>query len=119
MAYPGVRKVRAKSFDFFEKVDVNWTQFGAPDGYTVTDGYGPDVIIPFSTQAISFINEGALTTNAIEYSFNGVDVHGDMIPNTPSGGLVFDARVVSLIWFRLKSGSTGPVTVRIEAWGIR
>lgn len=120
MAHPGVKqKNRPNDFNFFTKLAVNWSQFGALDGYTPTDGYGPDIIIPFSTQAFSFINEGSGATNTIEYSFDGQHVHGDLIPGTLSASLVFNNRVASLIWFRLKAGSSGPVNLRIEAWGIR
>lgn len=117
MAYPGIKKVGLSKTDFFTTLAVNWAQFGAPDGYTVIDGYGPDLIIPFTTVGLSFINEGATSTKAVEYSFDGVNVHGDLIPTTASATLLFTNRVVSLIWFRLKSGSTGPVSVRVEAWG--
>lgn len=117
MAYPGIKKIGNNNYNFFTKIDVNWSQFGAPDGYTIRDGYGPDLIIPFVTQGLSFINEGTSTSNSVEYSFDGINVHGDLVPTTPSQGLVFDVRVISLIWFRLKQGSTGPVTIRVEAWG--
>jgi hypothetical protein len=116
MAYPGIKKKTGKSFDFYEIIEVDWEQFGAPDGYTITDGYGPDIIIPFSTQVVSFVNFAPLSTNAVEYSFNGIDVHGDITPQTPSAGLIFDNRKISLIWFRIKAGSTGPVSIRVEAW---
>lgn len=117
MAYPGFKKIRPSKVDFFQKVEVNWAQFGALDGYTVTDGYGPDLIIPFTTVGLSFINEGSTTSNSVEYSFDGTTVHGDLVPTKPSASLEFKNRTVSLIWFRLKTGSTGPVTVRVEAWG--
>lgn len=116
MAFPGIKKKLNKNYNFYKVLSVNWTQFGAPDGYTISDGYGPDILIPFSTQGLSFINLGTTTTNAVEYSFNGIDVHGDLTPTTPSAGLVFDNRTICLIWFRLKAGSTGPVDIRIEAW---
>lgn len=116
MAYPNIKKKNGPDFNYYNLLAVNWEQFGAPDGYTVKDGYGPDIIIPFSTTGLSFINYGTDSNNIIEYSFNGTTVHGDMIPQTPSSALVFDNRVVSTIWFRLKSGSSGPVNIRIEAW---
>ena len=116
MAYPYFRKVIGKDFNFFTILPVNWAQFGAPDGYTVRDGYGPDIVIPFSTQAVSFVNYGADGYSSVEYSFNGTTVHGDMIPGTPSESLVFNNRTICMIWFRLKAGSTGPVNIRIEAW---
>jgi hypothetical protein len=116
MAYPHFKKKTGRDFNFYKIVAVNWEQFGSPANYTDEDGYGADVFIPFPTQALSFISYGADSANTIEYSFNGNTVHGDMVPQTSSGALVFDNRTVSSIWFRLKTGSTGPVSIRIEAW---
>ena len=116
MAYKYVKKNIGKDFNFFQIVPVNWTQFGSPDGYTLEDGYGPDIIFTFTTQGLSFINYGTGPTDIVEYSFNGNVVHGDMVPFTSSASLVFDNRIVSAVWFRLKSGATGPVNIRIEAW---
>lgn len=116
MAYPNFKKKTGKDFNFFTILPVNWEQFGAPDGYTIEDGYGPDIIIPFPTQGISFINYSIDPKQIIEYSFNGTTVHGDMVPLTPSSTLVFDNRTICFIWFRLKSGSIGPIDIRIEAW---
>lgn len=120
MAYPYKRKrVNTDKYNYFQRLSVNWSQFGAPDGYTVADGYGPDIVIPFITQGLTFLNEGAATSNSVEYSFDGETVHGDLIPTKANAGLTFDNRSVSYIWFRLKAGSTGPVDVRIEAWASR
>jgi len=117
MAYKNIKKKIKPDYNFYQILPVNWTQFGASDGYTVEDGYGPDIIIPFPTQAVTFVNYGATSSNTIEYSFNGTTVHGDMVPGTSTGSCVFDFRTVSTIWFRLKAGSSGPVNIRIEAWG--
>jgi len=92
-----------RDFNFFKRVSVSSATF--------TDNC--DAIITFPTQTISFLLEG---TGVVEYSFNGNTLHGDMDSTTSTKGLVFDNRLVSKIWFRLKSG--GPVTVRIEAWGV-
>lgn len=116
MAFPGISKHQGHDFNYFQKKVVNWTQFGALDGYTA-DGYGPDLIIPFSTQAAIFLNEG---TGIIEYSFNGTTVHGELDGSVSSltKMLTFNSRVISLIWFRVKAGSTSS-TVSVQAWGIR
>jgi hypothetical protein len=119
MAFTGFRKQKGKDFNYFIKSAVNWTQFGAPDGYTVTDGYGPDQVIAFSTYGIIFNNEGSGASNTVEYSFNGTTVHGELVPGTNRQTLTFLNRVESTIWFRLKTGSSGPVTVSVEAWSIR
>ena len=70
MAYKNIKKKNKPDYNFYKIVPVNWLQFGDSDGYTIEDGYGPDIIIPFSTQAISFINYGVDSSNTIEYSFN-------------------------------------------------
>jgi hypothetical protein len=119
MAYPKIKKQHGKDFNFYNKTEVNWSQFGAPDGYTTLDGYGPDLVIGFTTQAVMFINEETGGSQVVEYSFNGNTVHGELDPTLPTKGLSFDNRVISLVWFRLKEGSTGPVTIRTDAWGIR
>lgn len=92
---------QGRDFNFFQRVSVTSPTF--------TDNC--DTIITFSTKTLTFLLEG---TGIVEYSFNGNTLHGDMDSTLSSRGLVFDNRVASKIWFRLKSG--GPVTVRIEAW---
>jgi hypothetical protein len=119
MAIPHIKKIQGRDFNFYQKVEVNWSQFGASDGYTTADGYGPDLCITFPTQSVMFLNEETGSTSVVEYSFNGTTVHGELDPSLPSRGLSWDNRVISLIWFRVKAGSTGPVTVRVDAWGIR
>lgn len=119
MAFSGIKKNQGHDFNYYKKLSVNWSQFGAPDGYTVADGYGPDLIITFPTTGLLLLNEGTTSSQVVEYSFNGNTVHGELDPSLPSKGIIFDNRVVSLIWFRIKSGSTGPVTIRVDAWGIR
>ena len=116
MAYAHIKKTQGHDFNFFSKVAVNWTQFGASDGYTTADGYGPDLVITFSTQTVMFLNEG---NGVVEYSFNGTTVHGELDSTKASAGLTFDNRVICLIWFRIKAGSSGPINVSVHAWGIR
>lgn len=119
MAFPGYTvKVHDRNFNYFIKTAVNWSQFGAPDGYTVADGYGCDQFIKFSTYGVIFNTEGS-STNTVEYSFDGHTVHGELVPGTNRATLTFLNRVMSMIWFRVKSGSSGPITVSVEAWGIR
>ena len=98
---------RGRSFNHFEKIEVSAADFADT----------ADVVITFPTQTVSFLLEE--NSGAIEYSFNGNDLHGDMDALQASKGLTFDNRVVCPIWFRVRSGSTGPLTVRIEAWGTR
>ena len=108
--FPGVTKVtKGRDFNFFEKVDVIATDFGSNS----VDGYQPDMFITFPTTGATFLNEG---TGVIEYSFNGNTVHGELNSAKASAGLSFDNRSITKIWFRLKSGSTGPITVSVQAW---
>lgn len=109
MGYPGIRKKTGKDHDFFEKVEVDWSTFGGG----ASDGYGPDMIIPFTTRGVIFINE---SSGIVEYSFTGYAVHGELDSSTVTKGLIFDNRVISLIWFRVKTGSTGPLRVSVQAW---
>lgn len=112
MAVPGPI-VQGKDFNYYNKITVTSTSFPSE----------PQVIFPFVTQSIIILNEGSGSTNVVEYSFNGTPdnvnyrgCHGELDPTLPSRGLVFDSRTVSAIWFRLKTGSSGSVSVRVEAW---
>lgn len=119
MAIKGLKKTQGHDFNFYNSTAVSWAQFGAPDGYTLTDGYGPDLAITFSTQGVMFTNE--TPGSVVEYSFNGTTVHGVLdganSPVSTTRVVMFNNRVVSLIWFRLKSGGTATITT--TAWGIR
>lgn len=90
--------------NFFQKVTVAGGNFPGPC----------NIIIPFSTYTVTFNLES--TTSAIEYSFDGINLHGDMDSTKTSKDLKFENRVISKIWFRVVSGT--PV-VRVEAWSIR
>lgn len=111
--YPGVGYKNGKSYDFFQKFTVTSSTFGGDS----IDGYQPDTVITFSTQGVMFLNES--TTGIVEYSFNGKDVHGELDPTTVTKAITFDNRVISTIWLRVKSGSSGPIIISIHAWGIR
>jgi hypothetical protein len=106
----GVTKLQGRDYNYFNKVAVNWTTFGGGNNGN------PDCFISFTTQGIQFLNLGSGTTNVVEYSFNGQTVHGELNPSNATQGLTFDSRIISLIWFRLQSGSSGPVTISIQAW---
>lgn len=104
-------KNQGYDFNFFKKVAVNTATFGGGS----VDGYQPDIVITFSTSGVIFNTEGS-STNTVEYSFNGNTVHGELVPGTNRATLTFLNRTVSMIWFRVKSGSSGPITVSVEAW---
>ena len=112
MGYPGVTKTQGRDFNFYQVLPVNWSTFGGG----ASDGYGCDMIITFTTTGVMFLNEG---TGTVEYSFNGSTVHGELASGSPTAGLTFDNRVISLIWFRVKTGSNGPINVSVQAWSIR
>jgi hypothetical protein len=112
-----------RDYNFFQKVTVTGSNYGSstPDGYTIADGYYCDLFITFPTTGIIFHTEGTLSTSVIEYSFNGRTTHGELIPATANvagrNTITFLNRKVTSIWFRVKSGSAGPVLVSVEAWG--
>ena len=97
---------RGKDFNYYKKFEVTATTFED----------SPTTLIPFSTQGVMFLNEETLSTQVVEFSFNGNTAHGELDPTLPSKGLVFDNRKIAFIWLRLKSGSSGPVTISIQAW---
>jgi hypothetical protein len=115
------RNNKGRDYNFFRRISVSNTTFGVnTDGYLPgVDGYYPDAIITFPTVngGVIFITEGT-STNTVEYSFNGNTVHGELIPGTTSDRrtLTFYHRNISTIWFRVKSGSTGPISIVVEAW---
>lgn len=114
--FPGIKyKTIGKDFNFFQSASISATSFGGES----LDGYQPDMIITFPTNGIMFTAETA--GQVVEYSFNGQTVHGVLDGATTSTTRVvkFDNRTVSLIWFRLKSGSAGPATVTVTAWGTK
>jgi hypothetical protein len=115
-SFPGVGKITyGRDNNFFQRASITATSFGAAS----TDGYQPDMVITFSTQFIVFINTTASASNKVlEYSFNGTTVHGELDVATGSQTVKIEMpfRVVSKIWFRIKSGSTGPLTVTVQAW---
>lgn len=109
MGFPGITKKQGRDFNYFQKVTVTWNTFGGG----ASDGYGPDLIIPFETQGIILTNEDA--TSVIEVSYNGTTIHDELskavLPSIP-----YYVRRNSLIWFRLKSGASAIMSVR--AWSI-
>lgn len=114
--YPNIGKKNfGRDFNFYQKFEVVAADFGSES----TGGEQPDTIITFPTQSIMFLNEETGAGKIVEYSFNGNHVHGELNPELPSRGLTFDNRVASTIWFRVKSGSSGPITIRVDAWGTR
>ena len=79
----------------------------------LVDGYGFTSAVSwnFNSCGIALLNRGSHT---VQYSFNGVDIHGDLVPGDPSRGIIFDNRVESKIFLRGLDGYGG--FVRVEAW---
>ncbi len=97
----------------FTKISVSATAFGASS----VDGYQPDYVIQFQPQTTMFVNLGSGT---VEYSFNGTQVHGELnSANVNTAALTFQDRVISKIWFRVQSGSSGPIVVSVQSWATR
>jgi hypothetical protein len=92
-----------RDYNYFNKLSVNLP----------IDGYFSDdcqILIPFTTSTVTFQLESG---GPLEYSMNGLTVHGNMTDGYASENLTFINRVMCKVWFR------GVGTVRIEAWGIR
>jgi|SRR5579885_923172 len=120
--YPNVPKLTwGYAHNYFQKLSVSWTAFGA----NAVDGYQPDLVInlPEPTQTVIFTNLTTVSapsaTSVIEYSFDGNTVHGELGNHINNLSLTFENRVISSIWFRVQSGSTGPISVSVQAWGVR
>lgn len=55
-------------------------------------------------------------TDAIEYSFNGTDVHGRLNPNEPNEGIDKPHLHADRVWLRVVAGGAGGQPVRVWAW---
>lgn len=97
-----MKKPTKKTFNYFERVTVD------------TDNFADCALSwDFISAGIALLNEGT-TGNIIQYSFDGITVHGDLNPGTSSAGVIFDNRHQSKVYFRIGSGSSADV--RFEAW---
>lgn len=92
-------------FNFFDKALVATTDF-ADHRRTWS----------FNSSGIMILNESTAAGDVVQYSFDGVTVHGDTVPGSPSAGVSFDNRIESGVWLRLESAGSA-VIVRIESWG--
>jgi hypothetical protein len=100
-----------RDFNFFQKLTVTSTTFNAD----------ADMVILFPSYTVTFQLESGSGSPALQYSFNGNTIHGDM--TAPSGGLIFSSnlvfenRQICKIWWRAPGG--GSPVVRVEAWATR
>lgn len=112
--YPGVGYL-THGFDnnFYQLFSITATTFG---GGSVS-GQQPDIIIPLKTQAVILTNLS--TSGTVEVSYNGNTVHNIVTGSSTVGinqQLIFNPRVISMIWFRLQSGTAGPCSISVAAW---
>lgn len=108
--FPGIGyTTQGRDWNFFQKITVTASSYG---GSSVS-GEQPDIILPFTTQSILFLNEDS--SSIISVSFNGTTQHDELNPILPSRSVVYDNRVISKIWFKLVSGSSAVVSVRAFA----
>lgn len=102
---PLEKNIVGRDFNFYKKIIVENFDFDEEC----------NAIITFPTQTVMMLLENNI--GVVEYSFNGNTVHGELNSALPSRAISFDNRKITKMWFRLRSGSTGPLTVRVDAWG--
>lgn len=93
-------------FDAFNRVSVTTSDFN-------------DMPIDWAFIATSMLLslEGAVSGDIVEYSFDGINMHGDMKGRTTSEAVAYDNRLRNKIWLRRNSSSpSASITVRVEAW---
>lgn len=76
----------------------------------------PNFAIPFVPRSVAIVNEDADPLNFVEFSFDGVNVSGRLVPGT-LGGIVLEERqaaTVLNIWVRRGAGAPN-VQVTAEA----
>lgn len=94
---------RRKDTNYFGKFEVSSGSFDVMAKWS------------FNSVGIAIMVESNDVTDVVQYSFDGINVHGDMTPTLPSEAIIFDNRHQSSIY--LRRAIPGPsVTVRIEAW---
>jgi hypothetical protein len=89
-------------YNYFIKVTASGTAFPTTPQISV--------YIPY-VQGFLIGNEGS---NVIQYSFDGITVHGDLTPNSPTDSLLFANRPCSALWLCVPGG--GSSLCRFEAW---
>jgi hypothetical protein len=87
-------------FNYYEIISVTTSSFPTE----------PQVSFGFNSTGIILLNRGDAI---VEYSFDGINLHGDLNPNDATVGVAFDNRSECKVFFR--SVST-PQSVRVEAW---
>lgn len=93
-------------FSFFKKPTISTTNF--------SDNY---LSWQFVSSGLVLSVESNTAANVVQYSFDGVNIDGDLTPGQYSAGLTFTGRYVSGVWLRLAPGASA-VPVRVEAWSV-
>lgn len=99
--------VQGKDFNTFSTITVTSTDF--PNQAQVVFDYRHPQL------SFSLLMDGY---GSIEYSFNGVTLHGDLVMGMPSQAIFFDNRNVEGVWFRAKTSASINSTVRVEGWSV-
>lgn len=102
MAGP-VTKTQGKDFNYFKRFTVTNSEFNST----------ADCQIPFLVIGYTLYNED--NADPVEVSYNGRTIHDELNPTDATKMVTFTNRANSLIWFKLKSGTSAVVSVR--AWG--
>ena len=105
------RNPNGKKYSFFKIVSVSSSTFGtAPD-------YIPDCVITFPTKNLR-LEAPSTGTAIVEYSFEGYDVSGELVSGNDASRIIEMPGIsVNRIWLRVKSGSTGPVNIKVFSYG--
>jgi hypothetical protein len=122
--FPGIGYTNhGYDYNFFQKFTVTATTTFGSD---TVDGYQPSVIInlavPTYTVIMTNLTAAGSSGNTwvpgavVEYSFNGNTVHGELGSCFENISLTFQNRVISTIWFRVQTGSSGSPVVTVQAW---
>ena len=93
---------QGKDYNFWERFTITNTAFDNDANVLFRFRSGPKTII--------LTLEGA---TAVQYSFNGSTIHGELITSTDRAQMIFNNRPASKIWFKVAAGSGG---VTVEAW---
>lgn len=89
-------------YNYFYKATITVTSFPATPQISV--------YIPY-VQGFMIGNEGSAV---LQYSFDGITVHGDCTPSSPTASLLFINRPCSALYLCAPAG--GSVICRFEAW---
>lgn len=91
--------------NFFTDVRVDYSEFSS----------SKKVNWGFNSYGIGLYVYNDEDDGKVQFSFDGTNVHGELIIGTAKEAAIYDYRTHNTIWFRLAPGSNA-VSVQIEAW---